>query len=484
VQRPLAERLPRQHRKAAWVAAVAAPLLLTVVARLVGSAVPPATTQFVALLTVVGVALIGGVGPALVAVVTAVAAQETLFSFPYGNLVNHRPAQVSILVVFVLAGVGVGAVVDELVRLTAQQTALRRIAILVGRGTNPREVFAAVADEVAQLLGAEIALISQLGSDGLLTIVAVAGVRSRAIVGERWEAREPMAVAAVLRTGRPARTDDYSYAGAPLDEEVRRLGIRSSVATPIVVEGRLWGTVVAASRTKLPRETERRMLDFTELVATAIANSESRTELSASRARIVAASDAARRRVERDLHDGVQQRLVSLALDVRAVEAVVPEQEDRVRSELARVVEGLQRALDELREISRGIHPAILSEGGLGPALRVLARRASIPVVLDVQVAGRAPEHVEVAAYYVVSELVTNAAKHSGAPSVDVRLRTDGDVLRIVVSDDGVGGADASSGSGLIGLRDRVEALGGTMSVHSPGGGGTTVELALPADSG
>jgi signal transduction histidine kinase len=248
-----------------------------------------------------------------------------------------------------------------------------------------------------------------------------------------------------------------------------------------MVEGRLWGVIAASSRrSRLAAQSEEKMLHFAELVATAIANAESRSELAASRARIVAASDATRRRVERDLHDGVQQRLVSLALDVRAAQSALPPATEGIRDELAHVVEGLTDALDELREIARGIHPAILSEGGLGPALKTLARRAPVPMTVDIRIDDVVPDGVAVAAYYSISELVANTAKHAHASGFDVKVSAADACLRIVARDDGVGGADPARGSGLVGLRDRVEALGGTIVVRSPTGSGTFVEVALP----
>jgi signal transduction histidine kinase len=224
------------------------------------------------------------------------------------------------------------------------------------------------------------------------------------------------------------------------------------------------------------------MLSFTELVATAIASAESRSQLAASRARIVAASDEARRRVERDLHDGVQQRLVSLALEVRAAQSALPPTVTDVQAELSHVVEGLNGALDELREISRGIHPAILSEGGLGPALKTLARRTPLPVEFDIRIEGELTDGAEVAAYYAVSEIVTNAVKHAKASIVNVDVSCADGVLQIVARDDGIGGADPARGSGLVGLCDRIEAVGGTILVQSPRGEGTAVEIALPLD--
>jgi signal transduction histidine kinase len=207
---------------------------------------------------------------------------------------------------------------------------------------------------------------------------------------------------------------------------------------------------------------------------------ESRQELTASRARIVAAGDQARRLIERDLHDGTQQRLVSLVLDVRSTEAALPPGLPEVRAQLAHIADGLVRALDDLREVSRGIHPAILSEGGLGAALKALARRSGVPVELTIDVQARLPEPVEVAAYYVVSEALTNAVKHARASVAHVDARAQDGSLHLSVRDDGIGGADARRGSGLIGLTDRVEALGGVISLSSPTGVGTELRVDLP----
>jgi signal transduction histidine kinase len=211
---------------------------------------------------------------------------------------------------------------------------------------------------------------------------------------------------------------------------------------------------------------------------------ESRGALTASRARIVAADDHARRQIERDLHDGAQQRLVSLALDLRRVEATLPPELPEVRAQLARVAEGLAGALDDLREVSHGIHPAILSEGGLGPALKALARRSAVPVELDVAIEAPLPEPIELAAYYVVSEALTNATKHAKASVAHVDARVQDGALHISVRDDGIGGADPRRGSGLIGLTDRVEALGGLSTVSSPTGEGTALLVDLPITGG
>jgi signal transduction histidine kinase len=243
--------------------------------------------------------------------------------------------------------------------------------------------------------------------------------------------------------------------------------------------------VIAASRKReepFPPDTEARLGEFTELVATAVANAEAHAELIASRARIVATADETRRRIERDLHDGAQQHLVSLALRLQGAAASIPPQLDEIHQEITDVCAELDEVLTDLRELSRGIHPANLTEGGLGPALRNLARRSPVPVQLQLGMEGRLPERVEVAAYYVVAEALTNVARHANASLVQVELDTDDGLVRLDIRDDGVGGADPSRGSGLIGLRDRVEATGGTLGVESHPGQGTSLLVELPID--
>jgi signal transduction histidine kinase len=301
-------------------------------------------------------------------------------------------------------------------------------------------------------------------------------------VGSRHTLEGSKLAAAVLRTGRPARVDSYADAPDGLAANLRQLGIRSSVGCPITVEGRLWGATAANSKRSqpLPADTEARIAQFTELAATAIANTQARAELAASRARIVRSADQTRRRIERDLHDGIQQRLISLGLDLRAVQAGVPAELPQLQAQLAEIADGLGGTLEELQELSRGIHPAILSQGGLGPALKALARRSAVPVELDVDLQARLPAPVEVAAYYAVAEALANAAKHAHAAVVHVAVRARAGRLRLSVADDGVGGADPARGSGLVGLSDRVQALGGTLTVHSPAGAGTRLLVDLP----
>jgi signal transduction histidine kinase len=319
--------------------------------------------------------------------------------------------------------------------------------------------------------------------DGTATLVANEGTTGPHVrVGERWEGYPPTGLTAtVLRTGRAARVDDYH--DIPGGEPYLREGLRSAVAMPIHVNGRLWGAIaVGSGQGPLAPDTEQRMTQFTDLVATAVANAQNRAELMASRARIVAASDEARRRFERDLHDGAQQHLIALALRLRF--AAAPYERDDIHTEITDVAAELADVIDELREISRGIHPAILSSAGLRPALRSLGRRSAVPVEMDLRIDRRLPEPVEVGAYYVVSEMLTNAAKHADASAVHVEAEVSGDTLRVCVRDDGVGGADPLRGSGLVGLRDRIEALGGTFAMHSPPGGGTTVSCELPILAG
>jgi signal transduction histidine kinase len=369
---------------------------------------------------------------------------------------------------------------DELAELAAEQTALRRVATLVAEAAPPPAVFAAVAKEVGRLLSADVVGVVRYDADDTVTIVALEGENvDRVSLGTQIPVEERNISTLVRESGRPARIDDFD---ADASRSVAPLGIRSAVGAPITVEGRLWGAINAASThdVPLPTRTEERLAAFTELVGTAIANAQAQDELTASRARIVAAADEARRRIERDLHDGAQQRLVSLALQLRAAQTSVPAELEELQAELDRVVTGLGNALDELREYARGIHPAILAEGGLGPALKTLARRSAVPVELDVRTGSRLPERVEVGAYYVVSEALANVAKHAQASAVAVDVEAVDAVLRVSVRDDGRGGADFAGGSGLLGLKDRVEALGGLLSVESRPGAGTSLQVELP----
>jgi signal transduction histidine kinase len=367
--------------------------------------------------------------------------------------------------------------------LAEEQAALRRVATLVARGVPPEEVFAAVTSEAGRVLSAGRAHLGRYEADAMLTSVAAWGDGVTGFpVGSRWSLGGKNVATIVFETRRPARVDGYADDSGPLGFRAREGGARSAVGTPVIVEGRLWGLMVVSTSGKqpLPASAEARLASFTELVATAIANAESRAELLASRARIVAAADEARRRIERDLHDGTQQQLVSLMLQLRTLQAAVPAGLGEIGDQLARIAGGLAGVFDRVREISQGIHPAVLSERGLAPALRGLARRAPVPVELDLR-AGRLPGPVEVAAYYAVSEAVANAAKHARASAVQVELGADDAMVRLAIRDDGAGGADPARGSGLTGLGDRIEALGGTLHITSPPGAGTILLIQIPA---
>lgn len=375
-------------------------------------------------------------------------------------------------------------------RLAEEQAALRRVATLVAGQAAASDIFEAVAEEVARLLGADLGGVAHYEPNQSLVVMAEwDGGGGGLPVGTRLGPEGDIERVRPLRAGFPVRVTNYERHGGPVADLARALGIRSTVGAPIVVEGDVWGAIFACSKKPqpFPDDTESRIMGFAELVATAISNAVSRAQLAASRARVVAAADETRRRIERDLHDGVQQRLVSLGLDLRAAEAALPAGEVELRGELGRVTEGLTDALDELRELARGIHPAILSAGGLGPALRVLGRRSVVPVQLAIDLGsggGRLPEPVEVATYFVVSEALTNAAKHAHASVAYVEVEVVDRHLHLSVRDDGAGGADASAGSGLIGLADRVQALGGTLTVVSAAGEGTTLRAELPLGAG
>jgi signal transduction histidine kinase len=336
------------------------------------------------------------------------------------------------------------------------------------------------------LLGADNTRLMRYEPGNMVTVVAARSTEQMDAPQERrYSLDGDNVAAAVRRTGRPARIDSFTGPPGSIADYLRQLGISSAAGAPIIVEGRLWGVTVAAWRQHQPADgIEDRIAQFTELVASAISNAQARTDLAASRTRIVAASDETRRRIERDLHDGAQQRLVSLGLRLRVVQAALPPDQAELGQEIARLADGVVDTLEELRELSRGIHPAILSAGGLGPALNALARRSAVPVELDVDVKFRLPEQVEVAAYYVASEALANSAKHAQASMARICVQMQDGVLREQIDDDGVGGADPSRGTGLISLTDRVEAVGGRITLSSNPGAGTRILAEFPLGEG
>ncbi|GGM40540.1 HAMP domain-containing protein [Dactylosporangium sucinum] len=373
--------------------------------------------------------------------------------------------------------------VEDLVRYGRTQAALRRIATHVARGAATAEVLDAVATELGRLSGTDGAHIARFERDGTATVVAAWGAPGIGLpVGTSLSLAGDSVSARVYRTGRPARMDSYAGAQGPLAEHLLHQHVRSAVGAPIVVEGRLWGVVTATVTTEPSpaHDAESRLAEYAELIATTVANAQARADLAASRARVVVAADQARRRIERDLHDGMQQQLIAIAIDVADGEASVPPDLAELRGRLSRVTHRLTGALEDLREISRGIHPTILTDCGLRAALKSLARRSPVPVELAVRLGSRLPEPVEVAAYYIVAEALANAAKHAKATYVRVEATADVTRLYLTVRDDGVGGADARAGTGLTGLADRVHALGGALDLASPRGGGTTLRVELP----
>jgi signal transduction histidine kinase len=367
-------------------------------------------------------------------------------------------------------------------RLAEEQAALRRIATLVARGVPPEKVFAAVAEEVGRLLSVDFVHMGRYEPDRTVTVVAAAGSTTDYFpVGRRWGLGGKNLTTIVFETGLPARIDSYGDAFGPLGVTGRELGIRSSAGTPIIVEGEVWGivTVGATSEHPLPADIDTRLGSFTELVAMAVANAESRAALAASRARIVAAADESRRRIERDLHDGAQQRLVHAVIALKLAQRALSNG-DANAGEL--VTEGLQHAEEansELRELAHGILPAALTRGGLRAGVEALVSRVSLPVSVDVSVE-RLPAVVEATAYFVISEALTNVVKHARAAGAGVTARLENGELRVEVRDDGVGGAGGVHGTGLGGLEDRVSALHGRLVLESPRGAGTRLCALLP----
>ncbi len=383
------------------------------------------------------------------------------------------------------AALEIEAANQELRELAEQQAALRRVATLITRGASASDVFAAVAAEVARRLGSQATRLLRFEPDGSATVVAASAPGATAVPAGAVVRLEGDSVAArVLATGNAAHMGPEGSAGVSGDDAavLGAEAARASIGVPVVVDDQLWGTMVAVWPDAVERwdDTERRMTEFTELLATAIANAEGRDQLAASRIRVVAASDETRRRIERDLHDGIQQRLVSTALELRSVAGQVPAELTDLHAALAHAADSLGDAVENLREMSRGIHPASLSRGGLRPALKGLARRSTVPVELETVGDIRLPEPVEIAAYYVVSEALANAAKHARASVVHVHLDVTGPMLDLVVEDDGTGGARLQDGSGLTGLHDRVDALGGSLELTSTRGEGTRLHARIP----
>ncbi len=369
-------------------------------------------------------------------------------------------------------------------RLAAEQAALRRVATLVAADPEPAAVFERVTKEVANLLGVPSANIVRYESDVRAVLVGSWTSRSEGAlrIGTHLPLDDGTVVAEVRRSGEPQRMDDFPPPGAVGAEHRRARGLRAAVAAPVQVAGQLWGALVASAYAPeaLVPGAERKLCDFADLIAQTLANADAHERLAASRARIVEAGDVERRRLERNLHDGAQQRLVSLALRLRLMDALIEVDQPRAGRELADASAELAAALDELRELARGIHPAVLTDRGLAAAAAALADRSPVPVEIDAMPDVRLPAPVEAAAYYVIAEAITNCAKYAEASRVGVRLEVSPHHARVVVEDDGIGGADSDRGSGLRGIADRVEALRGRLHVVSPPGQGTVLEAEIP----
>ncbi len=369
---------------------------------------------------------------------------------------------------------------DELARLAEEHAALHRVATLVARGAPPEELFTAVVEEVERVLPGTHAALARYESDGTATVVAISDRLADSLpVGSHWPLGGHNVRTMVFETGRSARIDGSGDACRRRGVAVRRQAPASAVGAPIVVEGRRWGVVTLASTEHpLPPDSEAQLASFTELVATAIANAEAQRELAASRARIVAATDEERRRVVRDLHDGAQQRLVHTIITLKLARRALENGHDDTPALLTEALENAERATDELRELAHGILPDVLTHGGLRAGVDTLASRMTVPVAIDVSV-GRLPAAVEATAYFLVSEALTNVAKHARAGHAEVTARIEDGTLAVAVRDDGIGGA-RPDGSGLLGLADRLAALDGQLRIESPTDGGTLISAAIP----
>ena len=382
------------------------------------------------------------------------------------------------LVATAIANTESRAAVEE---LAGEQAALRRVATVVAEGSGPELVFAAIADEVEALLGADICAVVRFEVDGTVTVKGAHGGPHDP--GARVELEPGYVVALVRETGEPARFDTDDPAAPGMPGLVRKAGIRSATASPILVDRELWGAItIASTEGRLPLGTQQRLAEFTELLATAIANADSRDQLAASRVRLLTAGDEARRQVVRDLHDGAQQRLVHSIITLRLAQRALEDSDGEGASLVSEALEQAEQGNLELRELAHGILPSALTRGGLRAGVDTVVARLDLPVDVDIA-DDRFPEEIEASAYFIVAESLTNVVKHAGAGRAAVRASLDDGFLHLEVRDDGAGGADPD-GHGLVGLRDRATALGGRLEVESPVGRGTAVTATLPLSAG
>jgi PAS domain S-box-containing protein len=372
---------------------------------------------------------------------------------------------------------------QELQRLADEQAALRQVATLVAQGAEPTAVFDAVCEVTGRLVGATSVNLAQFTPDEMnLTQAGWSERGTHVPPGTRLPLDGNSINAIIRQTHAPIRVDSYEGRSGRLAARLRELGIRSEVGAPVVVDGEVWGALIAGTdqAEPLPPGTEQRVASFAELIGTAVSNATAHAELIASRARMVTAFDAARQRVTRDLHDGAQQQLVSTIINLQLAQQTWSSAPERARESLDRALRDARSGLDGLREIAAGIHPAILTHRGLAAALDALAGRLPLPVHLDIT-DRRLPEPIEASVYFFCSEALTNVVKHSKANSAWVRVAAEHDRYTIEVRDDGIGGAEARlETSGLIGLRDRIGALKGAMQISSPASSGTTLRAWIP----
>ena len=369
----------------------------------------------------------------------------------------------------------------SLAQLAEEQAALRRVATLVAEGAAPTAVFDAVAAEMEGLLHADGVTLSRYEPGSEVTVVAHRGSNARRVPpGSRVRHEGENVTTMVRRSERPARMESYAGTHGAIAELVHNLGVRATVGAPVVVDGLLWGVVIANWRGEEspPAGTEERMAQFAQLLDTAIANADSRDQLTASRARLLTAADEARRRVVRDLHDGAQQRLVHTIVMLKLAQRALREKDEEAESLVGEALEQAEQGHTELRELAHGILPAVLTRGGLGEGVRSVVGRLDLPVQVDVP-AERFPADIEASAYFIVAEALTNVVKHANAGRAEVRASVEDGMLHVEVRDDGIGGADPG-GHGLVGIADRATALGGRLKIENPVGGGTLVAATLP----
>jgi signal transduction histidine kinase len=479
-------RRPIRRRLIGWFVSVALVAAVSGVLKLLEGDPAESSVAVLYLFAVLPVAVVWGTAFGVVVSVASAAAYDFLFVPPRNSL-----AVTDLRDWLRLAGLLAAALVvsqlaarwRESARLAAEQAAVRRVATLVARSVSPAEVFETVTREVGLLSGADLARMERYEADG--TVTGVAGWSSsdelELAVGTRF-ALEGTSIAALVRqTTGPVRVDSFAHASGPIAQEAQALGIRSSVGCPIVVGGRLWGVIAASSKSEapFPADTESQIAEFTKLVATAVANAESRAELTASRARVVATADETRRRLERDLHDGAQQRLVHTVITLKLARQALSDASGPAVALVDEALEHAERATAELRDLAHGILPSALNRAGLRAAIDTLVSRVRLPVTVEVT-AERLPPTLEATAYFIVAEALTNTLKHAQADSAQVSALVSDGVLHVEVRDDGVGGARTDGSSGLLGLHDRAAAVDGELRVQSPPGVGTVIAAALP----